>query len=72
MSSSGPIIEEEEGCLSIVHGVPRFKVKRRLDVVVKFTDRSGDERLVRATGFASRLVQHEIDHLDGKMIAWFG
>jgi peptide deformylase len=25
---------------------------------------------VKASGLAARVIQHELDHLDGKMIAW--
>ena len=56
----------EEGCLS----VPRVlvDVKRAKGVWVEFTDQ--ENRLVRShlTGLAARVFQHELDHLNGKLI----
>lgn len=59
----------EEGCLSIGRGVPRFRVKRWDTITVRFQLLTGAviEQLLR--GEAARIVQHEIDHLDGKLIA---
>jgi peptide deformylase len=56
---------EEEGCLS----VPGFTatVPRAAEVVVRATDREGQSRLIPATGLLARALQHEIDHLDGRL-----
>ena len=56
---------EEEGCLS----VPGFNatVVRPSRVVVKGTDRDGDERTIEGNGLLARAFQHEMDHLDGKL-----
>ena len=56
---------EEEGCLS----VPGFNatVPRPERAVVKALDRTGAERLVEGTGLLARALQHELDHLDGKL-----
>lgn len=53
----------EEGCLS----VPGFNanVKRKLNVKVRALDREGKTFEVEATDLFSRVLQHEIDHLDG-------
>lgn len=53
----------EEGCLSVpgVFG----QVKRHKRVKCKFLDMSGQERLIEAEGMLARVIQHEIDHLDG-------
>ncbi len=55
----------EEGCLS----VPGFKstIKRNLSIVVEAFDRGGDKVVVEASDLLSRVLQHEIDHLDGIM-----
>jgi peptide deformylase len=55
-----------EGCMS----VPDFTadVRRALRVVVRGTDEHGRERVVEAEGFEARAFQHELDHLDGKLI----
>jgi len=56
---------EDEGCLS----VPGFNatVARPARVVVRAQDRDGKERTVEGTGLLARALQHEIDHLDGKL-----
>ncbi len=56
---------EEEGCLS-VPGI-QGKVKRAERVVVEFTTLDGERIAVEAQGLLSRVCQHEIDHLDGKL-----
>lgn len=58
----------EEGCLSIDKGKTRFTVKRWDTITVRFQTVLGQphERMVR--GLAARIIQHEIDHLDGKLI----
>jgi peptide deformylase len=56
---------EEEGCLS----VPGFQatVPRPQRVVVKGQDRDGGEVVVEGEGLLARALQHELDHLDGRL-----
>ena len=56
----------EEGCLSLpgVH----VDVERPVYVRVRARDDRGDERLVEASGLEARVIQHEMDHLDGVLI----
>ena len=56
----------EEGCLSIP-GI-QVDVDRPIHVRVRARDETGDERLVEASGLEARVIQHEIDHLDGVLI----
>ena len=56
----------EEGCLSIP-GVA-VDVERPVYVRVRARDEEGDERLVEASGLEARVIQHELDHLDGVLI----
>ncbi|MGC8874215.1 MAG: peptide deformylase [Chloroflexia bacterium] len=53
----------EEGCLSLAgwYGL----VARASDVEVRYQDAAGRRRKLRAGGFLARVLQHEIDHLDG-------
>ncbi len=53
----------EEGCLSIpgVFGT----VRRPKRVAVTYTDRHGKEQQVDAQGMLARVIQHEVDHLNG-------
>ena len=53
----------EEGCLSIP-GI-YADVRRAEWIVVEATDRTGTSFRRRATGLLSRVLQHEMDHLDG-------
>ena len=57
----------EEGCLS-VPGVT-CKIKRSSEVTVRATGLEGREFVTRADGLLARIFQHEIDHLDGVLIA---
>jgi peptide deformylase len=56
----------EEGCLSIP-GVT-VDVDRPVHIRVRALDETGEERLLEASGLEARVIQHEIDHLDGVLI----
>jgi peptide deformylase len=56
----------EEGCLSIP-GV-LVDVDRHLYVRVRGLDEEGEPRTVEASGLEARVIQHEMDHLDGVLI----
>jgi peptide deformylase len=52
-----------EGCLSIP-GI-MGKVKRPMNVKVRYTDRNGETVTIEASEFFARAICHELDHLDG-------
>lgn len=54
-----------EGCLSINHGELFGEVVRSNEVDVEFVDLNGKKQLIKANGFLSHIIQHEVDHLDG-------
>jgi peptide deformylase len=56
----------EEGCLSLpgVH----VDVERPVYVRVRAEDERGEEIAIEASGLEARVIQHEIDHLDGVLI----
>jgi peptide deformylase len=56
----------EEGCLSLpnVH----VDVERPVHVRVRAQDAHGEPIVVEAAGLEARVIQHEIDHLDGVLI----
>jgi peptide deformylase len=56
----------EEGCLSIP-GIG-VDVDRPVFVRVKALDEFGEDRVVEASGLEARVIQHEMDHLDGVLI----
>lgn len=59
-------IEWEEGCLSI----PDFRVvmKRSNKIKTDYLDAEGHKRSLDAEGLLAVAIQHEIDHLDGKLL----
>ena len=57
----------EEGCLSIP-GVSE-KVKRSLAVTIHYMDENWQEHTETYTGFPARAIQHEYDHLQGKVFS---
>jgi peptide deformylase len=69
-----PVIEDssdelevaEEGCLSLpgVH----VEVERPAEVRLRGQDADGQELVVEASGLEARVIQHELDHLDGVLI----
>lgn len=63
--SHGEILSEDEGCLS----VPDFRsnVRRAASVLVEGLDHDGNPLAIEAGGFLAILLQHEIDHLNGKL-----
>ena len=71
---NGKIIErhgeatDEEGCMSVGHGNGTFeKVSRAAKIKVQAQDRYGEPFEFEAVGFMAKCVQHELDHLDGKL-----
>lgn len=56
---------DTEGCLSLPG--KWGPVERHDWVVAKFTNDKGDERVMRFENFEARIVQHEVDHLNGKL-----
>ena len=60
----------EEGCLSVLgnDGLPVYaNVTRPQGVVVEWTDEHGETKMAQMSGLPARIVQHETDHLDGKL-----
>jgi peptide deformylase len=58
--------EMEEGCLSLpgVH----VDVERPIYVRVRALDQNGEPIVIEASGLEARVIQHEVDHLDGVLI----
>ena len=59
-------VEEDEGCLSF----PQIftKVKRDATVIVEALDLEGNTFQETCIDLHSRIIQHEIDHLDGRLL----
>lgn len=56
----------EEGCLSLP-GI-NVDVERSIDIVVDFLDFKGKAQQRRLQNLEARIVQHEVDHLEGVLI----
>jgi peptide deformylase len=65
VDSEGEIISQDEGCLS----VPDFRadLKRAGSILVEGLDREGKPIQIEAEGNLAIVLQHEIDHLNGKL-----
>jgi peptide deformylase len=63
---NGELVTDEEGCLSL-QGV-RVPVERSDTIVLEGKDPNGDDMRVELDAYGSRIVQHELDHLDGVLI----
>ena len=61
--TSGETETLEEGCLS-VPGI-RGEVVRHSKIEVVYQDETGKEHSLTAEGMRARIIQHEIDHLNG-------
>ena len=59
----------EEGCLSLPDLF--VQVERSTAITVKYLDEKGKEQVKHLKGMNARIVQHEIDHLDGVLICDF-
>ncbi|MFN0049919.1 MAG: peptide deformylase [Cytophagales bacterium] len=65
ISQEGESWEYEEGCLSIP-GV-REKIMRPAKIKIKYVDENFEEKVEDFEGIPARIIQHEHDHLDGKL-----
>jgi peptide deformylase len=59
------VIVSDEGCLS----VPGYyeEVERAEHIRLRYLDRNGEAQTMEAEGLLAVCIQHEIDHLDGKL-----
>jgi peptide deformylase len=66
VDQQGEILSENEGCLS----VPEFRadVKRYESIIVEGVNREGRPVRLEAEGMLAIVLQHEIDHLNGKLL----
>ena len=65
IESGGELIDFNEGCLSIPD--IRGEVTRDDEVTISYYDLDFNHHQLHLTGLASRVVQHEYDHIEGKL-----
>jgi len=66
IASEGVYEEHEEGCLSVPGYFDTIKDRKKW-IKVKFLDRNENEKVIETDDFLSVVIQHEIDHLNGKL-----
>ena len=59
---------ELEGCLSLGKAGVLVEVERPAEVVLEGRDVEGEPLRIEATGMHARVLQHELDHLDGVLM----
>ncbi len=64
--TSSEVAVAEEGCLSLPGVI--VDVERPLFARVRGHDARGEDLLIEASGLEARVIQHEIDHLDGVLM----
>lgn len=59
----------EEGCLSMPDVL--VEIERPEAITIEYIDRKGEKQTLDADGLLATVIQHEVDHLDGKLIIDF-
>lgn len=59
--------ECQEGCYSLEKNKFDYKVDRAPSIKLRWQDLQGKWREKRFNGFAAQVIQHEMDHLEGKL-----
>lgn len=65
IARSDELVSSDEGCLSVPETYD--KVRRHAQVTVRALDQHGEQRELEAEGLLAVCVQHEMDHLEGKV-----
>lgn len=65
LEESGQLLGYDEGCLSIP-GI-REEVKRPEKIRIRYQDEEGREHIGEFEGMMARVIQHEYDHIEGKL-----
>lgn len=65
LERSETCVMHDEGCLSVPDQYA--EVERAQTVTVRYTDENGKEQTLTADGLLAIAIQHELDHLEGKL-----
>jgi peptide deformylase len=66
LSFSEHTTKKNEGCLSLPE--QRVEIERPEQIVVEYLDYNNQKQVLDVEGWTARAIQHEIDHLDGKLM----
>jgi peptide deformylase len=62
------LLADDEGCLSLGAATVIVEVERPTTIVVEAKSPEGEDVRIEAEGLEARVIQHELDHLDGILI----
>lgn len=65
ISVSKELCKKEEGCLSVP--TIYYEIERPQKISISYTDETGKSVTLEADGLLARCIEHELDHLDGKL-----
>jgi peptide deformylase len=68
VATSEELASDEEGCLSIGAASVVVDVERPATVTIEASSPTGEPLRIEAEGLTARVVQHELDHLEGVLI----
>ena len=68
VESSEERVPDDEGCLSLGAATVVVEVERAPTLVVEAVSPTGEPVRIEAEGLEARVIQHELDHLDGILI----
>ena len=63
LAFSSEVVSGEEGCLSVPN--ERGQVQRAEKITIRYRTLNGEAVETKFSGFPARIVQHEVDHLNG-------
>ncbi len=66
IKASEELVVATEGCLSLPE--QRVEMARSESVIISFSDFNNIQQKLPASGWLARVIQHEMDHLDGKLL----
>lgn len=69
LSLGDHVASYEEGCLSLPDVL--VDIERPTSLTVRYIDRDGQQQTLEADGLLATVIQHEIDHLEGRLIIDF-
>lgn len=66
IDKSKELVVAVEGCLSLPE--QRVEVARSESITIRFLDYNNSQQELKADGWLARVIQHEMDHLDGRLL----
>lgn len=63
----GGWVDRKEGCFSLEKNKFDYKVRRQDSLILEWIDINGEKKTERFYGFPAQVIQHEYDHLEGKL-----